>query len=123
METGIQHTSSVVVADNQTAQAVGSGDLPVLATPMMIALMENAAMLCVAPYLPESCTTVGSHIQSNHLRPTLTGNKVQAIATLTNIEGRKLTFDVVATDAHGIIGQGIHERFIVDAKRFMSKLK
>ncbi len=123
MQTGIQYTSHAVVADGMTALAVGSGNLPVLATPMMMALMENAAMLCVAPHLPEGSTTVGSHIQSDHRRPTPVGAEVQATATLTAVEGRKLTFTVVAGDAQGIIGEGTHERFIVDSERFMSKLK
>ncbi len=123
METGIRHTSHAVVSDGMTARAVGSGDLPVLATPMMMALMENAAMLCVAPHLPEGSTTVGSDIRSSHLRPTPVGAEVQATATLTAVEGRKLTFDITASDAQGVIGQGTHERFIVDSERFMSKLK
>ncbi len=123
METGIQHTSHAVVCDGMTARAVGSGDLPVLATPMMMALMENAAMQCVAPHLPEGSTTVGSDIRSSHMRPTPVGAEVQATATLTAVEGRKLTFSITASDAQGVIGQGTHERYVVDSERFMSKLK
>ncbi len=123
METGTQYTSAAVVTDSMTARAAGSGDLPVLATPMMLALMENAAMLCVAPHLPEGSTTVGSSIQSSHLRPTPIGAQVQATATLTAVEGRKLTFRIEASDARGIIGQGTHERFVVERERFLSKLK
>ena len=69
IETGMKHISEMTVTDQVTAVAMGSGDLPVLATPAMMALMENAAMLAVAHELPEGCTTVGGHIESSHVRP------------------------------------------------------
>ncbi len=123
METGISHTGCQTVTDNLTAIALGSGDMPVLATPAMVALMENAAMLCVAPHLPEGSTTVGSLLNCSHLRPTPMGQDFEATATLTAIEGRKLTFSVTASDANGIVGEGTHVRYIVDRNRFMDKLK
>lgn len=116
------HTSQLTVEEHHLAMNVGSGDLPVLATPMMMALMENAAMLAVAPQLPEGSTTVGGHISSSHLHPTPLGATIKATAQLTKEEGRKLTFHVVAEDANGIIGEGEHLRFIVDKERFLSKL-
>jgi len=69
IEKGLIHTSHTTVTDDNTAIALGSGDMPVLATPALIALMENAAMLAVAPHLPEGTTTVGGHIEASHLRP------------------------------------------------------
>lgn len=122
METGLKHTSTLTVSEKHLAANVGSGDLPVLATPAMMALMENAAMLAVCGALDEGQTTVGGQISSSHLRPTPLGATVTATAELTAVEGRKLTFRVTASDAHGVIGEGSHLRFIVDAERFMSKV-
>lgn len=122
MNTGINHTSTLTVEPHHTALHLGSGDLEVLATPQMVALMENAAMLCVAPYLQEGSTTVGALIHTTHLRPTPLGHTIQATATLIAIEGRKLTFSLVAKDERGIIGEGEHIRYIVDCDKFLSKL-
>ena len=103
---------------------VGSGDLPVFATPAMMALMENAAMTAVAAHLPEGSTTVGSEISSTHLRPTVLGGKVSATALLVAVDGRKLDFTVQAQDADGnLLGKGTHTRYVVDRQRFMEKLK
>lgn len=122
LETGLTHTSSLTVTEALTAKAMGSGDLPVLATPAMMALMENAAMTAVAPELPEGSTTVGGHIESSHLKPTPVGAEVKAEATLTKIDGRKLYFTVKAMQGDTVIGKGTHLRFIVDREKFMSKL-
>lgn len=122
LETGLKHTSSLTVTEALTAKAMGSGDLPVLATPAMMALMENAAMTAVAPELPEGSTTVGGHIESSHLKPTPVGGEVKAKATLTKVDGRKLYFTVKAMQGDTVIGEGTHLRFIVDRERFMSKL-
>lgn len=123
METGISYTSQACVTEHLTAIHQGSGDLPVLATPAMVALMENAAMQCVATHLPSTETTVGSLIETTHLRPTPVGQDIRATATLTAIEGRKLTFRVETSDAKGTIGEGTHVRYIVSRERFMEKLK
>lgn len=122
LETGLTHTSSLTVTEALTAKAMGSGDLPVLATPAMMALMENAAMTAVAPELPEGSTTVGGHIESSHLKPTSVGAEVKAEATLTKIDARKLYFTVKAMQGDTVIGEGTHLRFIVDREKFMSKL-
>lgn len=122
MQTGLSHISQLTVAPQHTAKALGSGDLLVLATPQMVALMENAAMLAVAPELPEGSTTVGSMINTSHLRPTPVGSTIKATATLTAAEGRKLTFTVKAEDEKGLVGEGTHVRYIVDIQKFMSKL-
>lgn len=122
LETGLTHTSSLTVTEALTAKAMGSGDLPVLATPAMMALMENAAMTAVVPELPEGSTTVGGHIESSHLKPTPVGAEVKAEATLTKVDGRKLYFTVKAMQGDTVIGEGTHLRFIVDREKFMSKL-
>lgn len=123
LEKGLTHTSTLVVKHENLAVALGSGDLEVLATPAMMALMENAAMLAVKDVLPDGSTTVGSQISSTHLKPTAEGKTVTATAILTEVDGRKLTFKVSASDENGVIGEGSHVRYIVDADRFMAKVK
>lgn len=120
---GLTHTSKVTVTLDNCASAVGSGGLDVFATPSMVALMENAAMNAVAPYLPEGSTTVGAEINTTHIKPSALGAVIEATATLTAVEGRKLLFDVEARDAAGTIGKGTHVRFIVDIERFLAKLE
>lgn len=122
MNIGLTHTSRLVVGEEDTAISLGSGDMPVLATPRMMALMENAAMLAVAPELEEGCTTVGGHIESSHLKPSAIGKEVTATATLTKVEGKKLYFNVIARMGDNIIGEGTHLRFIVNKEKFLSKL-
>lgn len=122
LEAGLKHTSTTTVNNLNTAIALGSGDMPVLATPAMLALMENAAMLAVSPELTEGSTTVGGHIEVSHLKPSPIGMEVSATATLYKVDGRKLYFKVVAQHGDTVIGEGTHIRFIVDRERFMSKL-
>ena len=122
LEVGLKHTSELIVGDAVTAIQMGSGDMPVLATPAMMALMENAAMLAVADALPEGCTTVGGHIESSHLRPSRIGDKVAATAEVTKVEGKKIEFKVAAYSGETLLGEGTHLRFIIDKERFMSKL-
>ena len=119
---GLSHTSSLVVTQDKTALSAGSGDMEVLATPMMMALMENAAMLAVADELPEGSTTVGGHIESSHIKPSKLGAEVSATATLTKVEGKKLTFHIVARMGDSIIGEGSHLRFVVNREKFMASL-
>ena len=101
---------------------MGSGDLPVLATPAMMALMENAAMLAVAPHLPEGSTTVGGHISASHIKPTPIGETVTATATVVKVDGKKIEFEVKAYWGDILLGEGTHLRFIVDREKFMSRL-
>ena len=110
------------MTDAVTAIEVGSGDMPVLATPIMMALMENAAMLAVKDELPEGCTTVGGHIESSHLRPSKIGDVVRAEAEVTKVDGKKITFKVSAYCGNTLIGEGTHLRFVVDREKFLSKL-
>ena len=113
-----------MVTDTVTAIKMGSGDMPVLATPAMMALMENAAMLAVDDELPEGNTTVGGHIESSHLKPSKIGDKVSATATaeVTKVDGKKIEFKISAYSGDVLLGEGTHLRFIVDRERFLSKL-
>ncbi len=122
LKEGLQHTSQLTVNEAVTAIAMGSGDMPVLATPAMMALMENAAMLAVADHLPEGCTTVGGHITSSHLKPSKLGDTVMATATVTHIDGKKIEFKTAAHCGETLLGEGTHLRFIVDKEKFMSRL-
>lgn len=122
LEKGLKATSTVVVSEKNTACTMGSGDLEVFATPSMVALMENAAMRAVAAALPEGSSTVGSEMHCSHIKPSKVGATITATAVLTEVEGRKLTFTVGAVDEQGIIGEGVHVRFVVDRERFMAKL-
>jgi predicted thioesterase len=122
LESGLKHESVMRVVDGNTAEYIGSGDMAVLATPAMVALMENAAMLAVAKELGEGETTVGSMISTSHLKPSKVGNAISAIAELTAVEGRKLTFKISAYDGDTLIGEGEHIRFVVNREKFLSKL-
>ena len=122
LQVGLKHTSTLVVTDDVTAVKIGSGDMAVLATPAMMALMENAAMLAVADELPEGCTTVGGHIASSHLKPSKVGDTVTATAEVVKVDGKKIEFKVSAYWGNVLIGEGSHLRFVVDRERFLSKL-
>ena len=122
IETGLTHTSEVVVGYSNTAMAVGSGDMPVFATPAMLALMENAAMLAVRDCLLDGCTTVGGYISSSHIRPTSAGTTVKAVAEVVKVEGKKISFKVAAYADDQLIGEGEHIRFIVEKEKFLSRL-
>lgn len=123
MEKGLKHISTTTVTTANTALTMRSGDMEVFATPAMVALMENAAMKAVAPHLPEGSTTVGAMMQTSHIKPSAPGETVTAEAVLQEVDGRKLTFRVTASDSEGTIGEGIHIRYIVDRERFLSRLK
>ena len=108
LEIGLSYTSKLKVQEQHLAINVGSGDLRVLATPMMMALMENAAMMAVAAELEEGQSTVGGQISSSHIKPTGLGHEITATAELVKVEGRKLWFHISASDDEGIIGEGEH---------------
>ena len=122
IEVGLKHISELTVTDDVTAISIGSGDMPVLATPMLLALMENAAMSAVKGELPEGCTTVGGHISSSHLKPSKIGDVVRAEAEVTKVEGKKIEFKVAAYSGDTLLGEGTHLRFIVEREKFMSRL-
>lgn len=123
IELGLSYTSQLTVTDAMTAIRVGSGDMPVLATPVMMALMENAAMLAVQNQLPEGCTTVGGHIESSHLKPTTVGQHITASAQVTAVDGKKIVFKVSAHASGVLLGEGTHLRFVVDRDKFLSRLE
>lgn len=122
LKEGLTYKSTTTVSNENSALAMGSGNLPVFATPAMVALMENATMLAVADALPEGFTTVGSEMNVRHIKPSPVGAQITAVALLTAVEGRKLTFDVSAYDGEEQIGTGVHVRFMVDIERFMNKI-
>ncbi len=123
LEIGLNTQSTIIVDNNNTAIALGSGDLEVFATPAMIALMENAAMKAVAAELEEGSTTVGTEMNASHVKASGVGAEITASATVTAVEGRKIVFKVEAHDAQGLIGEGVHTRFVVDKTKFMQKVK
>jgi len=121
LKTGIIGEAKTVVSDKNTAITHGSGSVPVFATPAMIALMENAALSSVQPYLPEGHTTVGIKIGSSHIAATPPGMEVTAKSELLEIDGKRLVFKLEAYDAKEKIGEGTHERFIINIEKFMKK--
>ena len=118
---GSKGRAEVLVTEANTAAAVGSGLVPVFATPYMIALMENAAVNAVQTGLEPGQGTVGTRLEVTHDAATPVGMKVWAEAELTSLEGKKLTFAVRAFDEAGPIGGGVHERFIITVDRFLAK--
>ncbi len=123
MRIGITTTCSLIVEKSNCASSVGSGGVDVFSTPSLIGLMERAAFDSVQSELEEGFTTVGTKISVNHLRASKIGERIEAKSILTVVEERKLTFSLTATDSAGnIIGEGVHERFIINREKFLSKL-
>ena len=121
IEQGNSFSQTIQVTENQTATHFGSGLLPVFATPALIALMENTAMQLVT--CTEGSSSVGISIDMHHLKASRIGAIIQCTATIMAIEGKKYTFEIVATDSDKeIIGKAIHKRVIVDIDKFMSKI-
>ena len=121
LETGIKGTKEITVTNELTAKTFKSGTLDVYATPAMIALMEDVAFESVASELEEGCGTVGTLIDVKHVAATPVGMKVTCETELTKIDGRALTFSVKAFDECGLIGEGVHERFIIKDQKFQAK--
>ena len=119
LETGLTGEMTTTVVHENTAAHVGAGGVEVFATPMMIALMENAAWRAVVDHLDEGYVTVGTLVHVRHLAATPLGQQVRATAKLIEIDGRRLVFQVEAYDEQKKIGEGQHERFIVNLDRFM----
>lgn len=122
MGTGIRGRIETVVTQKESAKTLGSGLLDVYATPAMIALMEGCASQSVAPYLDEGCGTVGTAVNIRHLAATPIGMKVYCESILTEVDGRRLLFNVKAYDETGLIGEGTHERFIINSEKFFAKV-
>ncbi len=121
LQEGLTGSIEFIVDDEHTAKEIGSGALEVLATPVMISMLEKAAWTTVQPYLAEGYGTVGSLMNVTHESPTPIGMKVECIAKLVAIDERKLIFEVDAYDEKGHIGGGTHERYIVNNDRFQTK--
>lgn len=121
IEIGKKFEIKILVSENDTAKAVGSGTLEVLATPRMIALMEEAAYKCIADDLEEGTSSVGTLMSVEHLSATPVGMEAYAVAEVSAVEGRKVFFTVEAYDEKGIIGKGTHDRFIVFSEKFVNK--
>lgn len=122
LQSGIKNEKSIVVTDELTASKVGSGLLPVYATPSMIALMENTCADCVQPYMQDGDGTVGTSVDIKHVSATPVGKTVRCECTLTEINGKKLVFEVNAYDDKGLIGTGTHKRAIINNEAFMARL-
>lgn len=121
IKSGLKGEATMVVAVGNTAIEVGSGSVPVFATPMLVAIMENAAINALKGNLEEGSTTVGVEISLKHLAATPIGMTVRAEAELTEVEGRQLTFRLEAFDDVEKVGEGTHRRFILDQEKFIKK--
>ncbi len=123
LKPGIRGEIGTMVTAELTAAHIGSGLVEVYATPQMIALMENTAQQSVSAYLEEGWITVGTEVNIRHLKATPVGMKVRCESELTAVDDRSLRFSVKAWDETGLIGEGTHNRFIVNSEKFMAKLK
>jgi len=123
LKPGLLGTATLMVGEEHTAPRLGSGRAPVLATPIMVALMEAAAVDCVERLLGDGQESIGVRVDIDHTAGTPVGLAVTATAELKEIDGRKLLFHVEARDAREIIGKGRHERIVVDAERFRAKVR
>lgn len=108
-----------VVGEDDTATALGSGDLPVLATPRLVAWLEAAAVAAVASAVDADATTVGSHFAIDHLAPSRVGSTVVAEASVAEVAGRRITFEVAASESGAPIARGRHVRYLVNREQFM----
>ena len=118
----LECTYTYMVREEHTAKHIGSGTVEVLSTPSMIAFMEHASLECIQRYLPKGYTTVGIRVDVKHLKPAPKGAKITVKTRLVKRDGKKLVFKVQALWDDIVIGEGIHERYIVDEKKFIEKL-
>ena len=123
IQTGIKGRREQTVTPEMSAARVGSGLVDVFATPMLVALVEQTCYESVLPYLDEGQGTVGTLVNVSHLSATPIGKRVWCDSELTEVDRRRLVFNVKAYDEAGLIGEGTHERFIIDTAKFMDKLK
>lgn len=118
---GLSATVTLTCEQSDTAVALRSGDVPVLATPRVVALAEEATVAAVSDELDEGETTVGATVQLDHVAPTLPGGTVEAEATLAGVQGRRLVFKVTVSDERGLVAAGKITRVLVDRDRFLEK--
>lgn len=121
IEVGMKNKIELLVTEKDTAKAHGSGELDVLATPRMVALMEECAYKCISGELEVGSSSVGTQMNVKHIAATPVGMKAYAEAEVISVDGRKIEFKVEAYDESGKIGEGTHERFIVFAQKFVEK--
>lgn len=121
IEVGIKGRMETIVTPDNVATSVGSGRVKVFSTPNMIQLMERAALFSIEPYLEKGQSSVGTHIDVSHCAATPVGMRVWAESEVMEIDRRRITFAVKAYDERGLIGEGTHERFIIDIEKFQSK--
>ena len=118
---GLTARVELTVTDADTAQALGSGDVPVLGTPRVLALAEAATVVATARQMPGGVTTVGTRAEVEHRAPTAVGHRVVAQATLAKVDGRKLLFEVTVHDGEELVAEVRVERMILDRQRFIQK--
>ena len=121
LEAGLKHELTITVEDKLTAAAVGSGALKVFSTPSMIALMEMCARDAIQPHLEEGWGSVGTLVNVRHLSATPMGLRVRCECELLEVKGKRLLFSVRAYDPDGLIGEGQHERYLINNDKFMAK--
>jgi len=123
IQVGLKNKVTIQVTQELTAEALGSGLLPVYATPAMVALIEGCAKDSLVPFLEAGEGTVGISVNIAHLSATLMGKSVTCETTVTQVDRKKIKFEAVVTDENGLIGKGTHERFVINNDQFMAKLK
>ncbi|MCC6535151.1 MAG: thioesterase family protein [Burkholderiales bacterium] len=123
MRVGLVGTAELLVGEEHTAPHVGSGQIHVLATPVMVNLMEAAALAAAERFLPPGCQSLGTHLDVRHIAATPVGMRAGARAELTAIEGRKLVFRIEARDERELIGDGTHVRVVVNVDRFDQRIR
>lgn len=121
LKAGIKGNKEMIVTKELCADAWGSGGLQVYATPAMIALMENTAWASVEPCMEEGMSTVGTKLDVSHLSASPVGARITCETELVEVDGRRLVFKVSASDDAGLIGEGMHERFIIKTEKFMAR--
>jgi predicted thioesterase len=121
LQAGLTSRVELTVTDADTAQALGSGDVPVLGTPRLVALAEAASVAATAAVLRPGSTTVGTRVELDHQAPTAVGRRVTVLATLSKVDGRRLLFDIVVRDGEEQVAEGRVERVVVDRQRFVNK--
>ncbi len=119
---GLCHSETLVVEHKDTAAVYGSGSLEVFATPAMIALMEKTCLDCVNDKIGEGNTTVGIAVNIKHLKASPVGALIRCDAKLVEVDRKRLVFEVKCFEGESLVGEGVHERFVVDSEKFMGKL-
>ncbi|HKD98139.1 MAG TPA: hotdog domain-containing protein [Micromonosporaceae bacterium] len=121
LQPGLSARVELTVTDADTAQAVGSGDVPVLGTPRLVALAEAATVAATAAQLDRGSTTVGTRVELDHTAASAVGRRVTVLAVLSKVDGRRLVFDIVVRDGQEQVAEGRVERVVVDRQRFLAK--